>query len=262
MKQHVLARLLVSIAAGACLVWAVSGSSSAQPPSAPPVPWAFAPNAHPYGKSYSQWTGRTSKWAMELPVGDCSAGGATPGHPYLDCPNYSVSEGQHGKVWYLPGAGDGITRNVSIPKGKSLMCILAGAEASSLEDPNSGFYGATAAEQRAAALYWGDHVVVASLFCELDGQALPNLGGYRFTSPQYSITVPTPWIFGATGGPGTSVNDGYSVIVKPLSQGSHVLHFGGSFHFSVADGDPFDADFGYDMTYNVTQLGSGDGDDD
>jgi hypothetical protein len=262
MKQHVLARILISVLAGSSLIWAVSSPSSAQPPAPPPHAFAFAPNSHPYGKSYEQWTARTSQWGMELPVGDCSAGGATPGHPYMDCPNYDVSEGQHGKVWYLPGAGDGITRTVTIPKGKALMCILAGAEASSLEAPDSGFYGATAEEQTAAAQYWGDHIALSSLFCELDGHALPNPGNYRFTSPQYSITVPTPWIFGATGGPGTSVNDNYAVIVKPLQEGQHVLHFGGSFHFSVAEGDPFDGDFGFDMTYNITQLGCGDGDDD
>ena len=45
----------------------------------------------------------------------------------------------------------------------------------SLEDPNAGFYGGTAAEQRTAAQYWGDHILVSSLFCELDGQALALL---------------------------------------------------------------------------------------
>jgi hypothetical protein len=261
MKAHILARVLVSALAVAGLIWAVGNPSSAQPPSAPPPSWAYSPNSIIKGKSYAQWTGLTSKWGMQLPVGDCSVGGAVPGHPYLDCPNYDVNEGQHGKVWYLPGAGDGITRNVTIPSGKALMCVLAGAEASNLEDPNGGFYGATASEQREVAQYWGDHVVVSSLFCELDGQSLPNLGDYRFTSPQYSINVPTPWIFGATGGAGTSVNDNYAVIVRPLAPGQHTLHFGGSFHFSIADGDPFDGDFGFDMTYNVTQLGE-DCDDD
>jgi len=74
---------------------------------------------------------------------------------------------------------------------------------------------------------------------------------YRVTSPQFTFTAPTPWIFGETGGPGTSVGDGYYILLAPLSPGDHTLRFGGAFHFTLAE-DGFDGDFPIDMTYHLT----------
>jgi hypothetical protein len=221
----------------------------------------FPPNSHPYGHSYAQWSARENQWGLPLPVGDCSVGGSPPGHPFLDCPNFDVTEGQAGKVWFLAGAFGTVTRTCTIPAGKALFVVLANSEASSLEDPP--FHGDTAAEQSAAAQVASDHIVVGSLFCTIDGQPVTNLGAFRVQSPQITFTAPSPWIFGPTGGQGTSVADGYNVMLKPLHAGHHTLHFGGAFHYAIAEGDDFDADFGVDQTYILTQLGNpGDDDDD
>ena len=116
---------------------------------------------------------------------------------------------------------------------------LLNAECSSLEpDP---FHGDTAAEQLACAEGFADQIDVGSLFCTIDGVVVQNLGSYRVASPQFAFTAPTPWIFGETGGSGTSVSDGYFVMLAPLSVGAHTLHFGWS------------ADFGsIDNTYHLT----------
>lgn len=119
-------------------------------------------------------------------------------------------------------------------------------EASSLEGN-----GTTDSAQRAYAKFIADHIYDA--FATVDNIPVMNIGAYRVASAQYHFTAPTPWIFGETGGSGTSVADGYYLYIKPLSAGStHVINYGGRFHFSVAEGDPFDFDAGVDMTYNLT----------
>ena len=44
---------------------------------------------------------------------------------------------------------------------------------------------------------------------------------------------------------GTAVSDGYFLMLKPLSGGTHTVRCGGTFHFSVAEGEPFEGDFGF-----------------
>ena len=58
---------------------------------------------------------------------------------------------------------------------------------------------------------------------------------------------------GPTGGAGTSVADGYYVMVKPMFRGRHIIHYSGAFHFAIAEGDPFDFDASLDMTYHLVQ---------
>ncbi len=41
-------------------------------------------------------------------------------------------------------------------------------------------------------------------------------------------------------------------MIKPLSRGAHTLRCGGAFHFSVAEGDPFDLDIAFGNTYHLT----------
>lgn len=180
------------------------------------------------------------------PVGP-SLGLPVEGHPFLGCPE-PFDTGQSGKVWFL--AGGPAECSVKVPAGKALFFPLANADCSSLEDPP--FHGDTKKEQRSCAKFWADHIVEASLFCEIDGLPVTNLERYRVVSPQCEFTAPTPWVFGAVGGPGTAVVDGYYLLLRPLSKGDHSIHFGGAFHFSVADGDPFDADFGIDTTHHLT----------
>ncbi len=211
-------------------------------------PGVIPPNARPYGMSYAQWSAKFGQWGLALPV---------EGHPFFVCPEQPDTS-QAGPVWFLAGGPTecGALSPLMVPTGKSLFFPLVNAECSNLETgggfAEGGFHGDTAAEQKRCAQLWADHIVVASLFCEVDGVPVQNPARYRFVSPQYAFTAPTPWVFGEVGGAGTSVADGYSLMLAPLSRGAHTIHFGGAFHLSVADGDPFDADFGIDTTHHLT----------
>lgn len=197
----------------------------------------FPSNAHMYGSSHAAWSAAWWQWAMELP--------AVANHPFNDDAGFDVTMGQTGNVWFLGTAFGTVTRTCTIPSGKSLFVGLLNAEASDLEG-----LGNTYAERLSTANWLADHIVPASLSCTVDGIAV-NLHSYRFASPEFTFTAPTPWIYGATGGNGTSVGDGYYVMVKPLLTGTHILHYTGAFHFTLAN-DGFDFDASVDMTYNIT----------
>lgn len=176
---------------------------------------------------YSQLSAKWWQWGLALPV---------TGHPFIGCPDPSDA-GQSGPVWFLAGQFGTAQCALTIPAGKALFFPLANAECSNLEDPP--FYGGTAEEQRTCAKFWADQIDPTSLFCEVDGVPINNLASYRFVSPQFQFTAPTPWIFGATGGSGTAVADGYYLLLAPLSVGQHTIRFGST-------------SFGIDSTYHLT----------
>ena len=218
----------------AVLAFAGAGTLHADP-SVKVVP----PNATRYGSDYAGWSAEWLQWFMSQPV---------DGHPGNDSPGFDVTAGQSGDVWFLAGNYSPEPRTCTIPAGKALFFPMYNAECSSLEPAESGFHGDTAKEQRTCAKYWADHIVQP--YCEIDGKAVAKPESYRVTSPQFTFTAPTPWIFGDTGGTGTSVGNGYYILLSPLSPGEHTLRFGGILHFTLAD-DGFDGDFPIDMTYHL-----------
>jgi hypothetical protein len=226
MKRSTLALVLASTAA--CAGLAFGGSLGGGPGVLPP-------KAKPYGQSYAQWTAKWWQWGLSQPV---------EGHPFVDSPDFDVERGQSGQVWFLAAPLDTVVRTCTIPAGKALFVGVINSEWSDLE----GYL--TEQEQRDFAVWYANHM--RDVFVTLDGAAVSNIGNYRVESAQFGFSAPSPWIFGATGGEGNAVADGYYVFIAPPSAGSHVLHFGGVAHFSTAEGDPFDYDGVIDTTYNLT----------
>jgi len=192
----------------------------------------YPTGAKPFGQSYSEWSGAYWQWFLEHPVED---------HPGINSGTFDVTSGQSGNVWFLATPLEQVTRVCTIPDDKALYVGTLCSEWSSLE----GY--PTEQEQRDTARDFGNHIV--GMTGSLDGRPLVSLDSYRFESPQVEFTAPTPWIFGDVGGTGTMVADGYYFFLKPLTVGTHVLHYSGMFHFSEDEGDPFTADFGADITY-------------
>jgi hypothetical protein len=205
------------------------------PASAGQTPGVLPPKSALQGKSYAQWSAAWWQWLFSLPV---------VGHPGTDSPGFDVTDGQSGSVWFLSGPFGTSERHVTIPVGTSLFVGLVNVDGSTLEEPP--FYGATAADQLAIAN--GFAAFMTDLSFSLDGRSVGNIGDYFVTSPQFSFTAPTPWIFGATGGSGAATGVGYFVMVAPLAAGTHIIHYTGAFKFSEAPEDYL----GVNMTYHVT----------
>ena len=196
-------------------------------------------NSKPYGKSYAEWSAALWKWGLEYPL---------TGHPYIDDPAFDFSARQSGPVWFVAAPEGIVTRTVSMPAGKALFLTMRNVEVSSLEAPP--FFGATEAEQREGAKFWADHIV--DVFCVIDGKPVANAAAYRFSSPQFAFNAPTPWIFGATGGTGTAVGDGYYLMLAPLAKGKHTIQFGGTFHFDAGELAEDPIDLPLEMTLELT----------
>ena len=210
-------------------------------------PEVVAPTEEFRGKTYAEWSAKWWEWALEFPVDQ-----PEQPHPFTDDPNFDVRDRQSGDVWFLAAPFGTVTRTITLPRGKSLFLAVLDTEVSSLESPP--FFGATEADQRAQAKFLANHIV--SPFCTIDGVTVGPMSSYRASSPQFTFDAPTPWINSpAPGGHGTSVGDGYYVLVKSLPKGNHTIHFGGSFHFGAGDlgpgSDPLDLPL--DMTYEVIQ---------
>jgi hypothetical protein len=222
------------------LLAAASLAFSAWPASAALPPKVVPPHSNPHGHSYAEWAAAYWQWLFALPVDS---------HPGTDTPDFDVTDGQSGHVWFLTGPFGTLERDVTIPAGTSLFIALVNVDASSLEEPP--FYGATAADQLAIANGFADYITDLSF--TVDGKSIKNIGDFRVTSPQFEFTAPTPWIFGATGGTGTATGVGYFVMLAPLSVGQHTIHYTGAFKFSDAPEDYI----GVDMTYHITVVPPG-----
>ncbi len=190
----------------------------------------FSPNANMFGSTYGEWSANWWKWAMELPV--------VPNHPFNDDPGFDVTMGQTGKVWFLAAPFGTVVRTCTIPHGKALFIALINAEASDLEG-----LGSTYADRLINANSTAD--LITNVTCTVDGISVSNINSYRVVSPEFTFNAPTPWIFGSTGGFGTSVGDGYFIMTKVLKKGNHIIHYSGEVPlYSLT----------LDMTYNLTIL--------
>jgi len=201
------------------------------------------PNAEFHGKTYGEWAASFWQWALALPL---------EGHPFLDTPGFDFSAGQSGKVWYWSSPDGPITRTVTLPEDKALFLTIRDVETSTLEDPP--FFGATEAEQRANSTWWANHIT--NVFCIIDGKPVQNLQAFRFSTQQFKFTAPTPWIFGNpdhnVGGTGTSVGEGYFLMLHAFSEGKHTIHYGGTFHFEPGELADVALDFPHDVTIELT----------
>jgi hypothetical protein len=199
-------------------------------------PGIIPPNARPQGKSYAEWSVRWWQWLASAPLDH---------NPGLDETGADIGYGQSGAVWFLPPnfSGTATNRTGVVPSGTMLFVMLIGFETSTREG-----YGTTENELRSAARGIVD--MVSDVSCEIDGAPVRNLNMYRVQSSRmFSLTVPNNNVFDLWGYPtpaGTyfpSVADGYYLMLAPLSEGQHTIHWHGAIN-----------DFGYfpDITYNLT----------
>jgi hypothetical protein len=198
------------------------------------------PQSKPHGKSYSEWSERHWQWFLEHPIA---------GHPGIDDPQFDVTSGQSGQVWFLStlvdfGAATPHTRVIDVPAGKALFLALLNYETSDLE----GFPDEMS--QRDFSNFIVDHIT--ALEFTVDGQAVDIFEDYRFESDQFSFTAPDPWIFEPyPSGAGTAVADGYYAFIHPMSVGQHTLHCTGNIYFAPGVLGTEAVEFNADMTYIV-----------
>jgi hypothetical protein len=124
---------------------------------------------------------------------------------------------QQGKVWYLAGGAPYAPniRTLTVPAGKSLFFLVAGAVAWAPED------GETVEELRGVAGFLTDLVV--EMECEVDGVPVEGLFENRVASPGFAFEGGA--VFGLEGGRDLAAGDGYWLMLDPLSPGEHVIEY-------------------------------------
>jgi len=185
-----------------------------------PNPHVYPPNENVLGMSYGEWS--AAWWQCILTF-------TNEFSPYADTTGLYCNEGQGGPVFFLVGGpANPTTRRCTIPAGKALLVPLINVECSTVEP--APFYGANAQAARACAALWNDGTNLKSLRMIIDGKHVTDLDDYRVQSPFYDFIVPPADNFLGVNGvtSGSSVSDGYWVMVKPLSPGVHVVHFEGA----------------------------------
>jgi hypothetical protein len=198
-----------------------------------------------YGRTSGEWAAEWWQWALSIP---------TANHPLFNNPDCSV--GQSGPVWFLGGSfvTNTATRTCNIPAGTYLYFPILNGEDSAIEESQGDGcskppdQAATIAYVRECAESYENGVTVTA---EIDSAPVRNIAAkYRVQSPAYSITLPADNVFYKTTGhnypEGTyfpSVNDGYYLMLAPLSPGQHKIHFHG-----IGNNNSFELDITYFLT--------------
>jgi hypothetical protein len=87
------------------------------------------------------------------------------------------------------------------------------------------------------------------LKAKIDGKSVKNLNGQRVTSPEFTLTIRDGGVFGIPSGThAPQVADGYWLMLRPLSPGSHTIQFKGEHLAGVFAGTVIE------VTYNLTVV--------
>jgi hypothetical protein len=210
-------------------------------------PRVFPLESRMNGASYSEWIARWYQWVCSLPKSH------NPLFETADC-----SAGQSGPVWFLGGTfvvaeENGVyvgraDRTCRIPSGTKLFFPIIDIAINTLNPDRTDQYLLDYAE------YLGGFLVPESLRLEIDGKAVSDVAQYRVASPVFHTgPLPEDNILGRDAGTDPRVaSDGYYVMLKPLSVGTHTVRFSGRSFISFLD-----YHFELDIQYTITIVPSG-----
>lgn len=190
----------------------------------------------PFGKTYGQWSVEWLQWAAAIPADQ---------NPLFSTGEVDLSIGQEGKVWFLAGSWVGPTeRTGTVPANKAIFFPIFNVWA--YNDVGETY---TEAELRDMATGFVD--LASGVSCTVDGKALSISSNVRpksilrLQSPPFSYSSD---VFGSTD---LAVMDGYWVMLPPLSEGEHEIHF----HAEIPE-----YEIVQDVTYNLTVVDDDDDD--
>jgi hypothetical protein len=214
------------------------------------TPAVFSPTSTPYGLTYSLWSAAWWQWALALP------NDSNPIFPGNENTCQNGANGQNGPVWFLGGvlnAAGTVNRTCAVPAGKALFFPINTSEYDNFCPPTN--YTVSQMRQFIKPNIDG----TTNMSCQVDGVSVAGLGTgttspYRAQSPAFVVTYPEDnvWRVGPfagcpdahAGSTSPAVADGVYVMVSPLSEGEHTIHY----HCQPAYGDALD------VTYHLTVV--------
>jgi hypothetical protein len=207
----------------------------------------FEPGSKAFGKRYAEWSTEWYKWVLSIPKEN---------NPVLDNTGENCAHKQNGSVWFLAGTiGGQAKRRCTIPAEKGVLFPIVVKECSFAEDRDLN----TESELSARAKEDIDHVIYMET--EIDGTKVKDLGNYRVSSGLFNLIFPQSNIYDVEPGPTQAVCNGYWILLKPLPQGRHTIHFGAGVYvqegsvlaeqskrYNRMDGNLFKTEVTYEIT--------------
>ena len=180
-------------------------------------PLVYERHEKPFGLSYKELLAQWWQWGLSIPQS---------ASPLMDATGENAFTGQRGKIWFLSGNNGGVDeREITIPADTPLFIpILTNLFF------DDGTYGPVSeAEVRA---YLDDFAASATtLELSINHQPLPRAAIYHVQSNVFTTAFPEHNIFAGFDIPkgiyDISLADGYFVMLKPLSVGTHVIKMRG-----------------------------------
>lgn len=205
----------------AAMVLATSGGAQAGNPN----PGILPPDSSAFGQRYGEWAADWWTWVIN-----------EAGAPLMDATGADCGLGQSGPVWFLAGSWIGpVERECAVPAGRALFFPIQNIAFLGYEDDPWPYYPYTdEADARAGLAATND--ASGGRSAAIDGVPVADLDRYRVTSPVFGAVWPD-W---QTLYP--NVDDGWYLLVAPLSAGEHEISFTGW------DGDQ-------DILYHLTVTG-------
>jgi hypothetical protein len=228
--------------------------------------------SRPLGQSYADWAVAWWKWIDSIPYAV---------NPLQDHTGQDCAEDQSGQVWFLAGVsgGAGGTANLSctLPAGKHIFFPIVNF-INDYPCPEPPPFEPAPGQSLADFLLNGTNGIpgakqvmdtASNLSVTVDGVALKNVSDYRTPSGLFCFTANlagNPNLMTAfdscltNNAPASSINpctapsqpgleDGYYIMLEPLSRGTHTIHLVGQVNF-------FSPPFVEDVTYHLTVGGN------
>ena len=177
-------------------------------------PKVFDIRSMPYGVPFAKWTRLWWRWIFSIPKDK---------NPALDTTGHYCNAFQpYFNVRFLAGTlGGSVTRNCTIPHGKSLLFPVINYETSFEEEP----FAKT--EEQLEAICSSEIDDIIEISASIDGMTI-EVKNFRVRSWCFEVTIPTNNFFGVREGITKIASDGYWLFIDSLSFGNHVLRSFGS----------------------------------
>lgn len=217
-------------------------------------PYTLSVNSSPFGTPFKDWVVKWSTWELSFPKQENWNFRGSPGYIYKDC---SYKQNSSSPVFFLPyvGAELGQVASMScdVPRNKALLINIAGAT-SDYSDPTVK----TKTPNGLIKLETQSNVYPVAFGITLDGHpiAFTNDQKYLVQTDLYNLTLPANNIWGEPAGGDTASTQGWWLMLKPLTPGTHVLHYTAGYRDSRSDptipeGQGNQSPYVQDVTYNI-----------
>jgi hypothetical protein len=195
--------------------------------------YVLPPHATVAGKTLGEYAAEWWQWSLSIPLTES---------PVKDLTGEKCSSGQTGNVWFLAGTYEShpVKRNCSVPQGRYVFFPVI-----NMVYWRPPHRPVSCEAVKTAAAINNDHL--DSIEVQVDGVDVPSMRTHREESPGcFDVFARIPKEVKAPPGY-PAASDGYWIMLKPLSVGSHTIRFSAKYN---RPGSPYGA-LTQDVSYDV-----------